>query len=43
MPKFAYGIRWDDIQFNIEWPIKSPILSEKDKRFPDFNEKDFLK
>ena len=43
MPKFAYGIRWDDIQFNIEWPIKSPILSEKDKRFSDFNEKDFLK
>ena len=26
----ARGIRYDDEEFNIEWPIKNPIISEKD-------------
>jgi len=39
MPNFANGIRWNDPMFNINWPIKEPILSEKDQRFTDFNQK----
>ena len=39
MPNFANGIRWNDPMFNINWPIKEPILSKKDQRFTDFNQK----
>jgi dTDP-4-dehydrorhamnose 3,5-epimerase len=35
-PKYESGIRWDDPFFNIKWPIKNPILSEKDKNWPMF-------
>jgi dTDP-4-dehydrorhamnose 3,5-epimerase len=35
-PKYESGIRWDDPFFNIKWPIKNPILSEKDKNWPLF-------
>jgi len=30
-PKGEGGIRWDDPQMGIEWPVRSPILSEKDR------------
>ena len=43
VPNFANGIRWNDPMFDIDWPIKKPILSEKDQTFSDFNQKDFLK
>ncbi len=43
MPNSTNGIRWNDPVFNIIWPIKKPILSEKDQKFFDFNQKDFLK
>jgi dTDP-4-dehydrorhamnose 3,5-epimerase len=26
------GIRWDDSQVGIDWPVKEPLLSEKDRR-----------
>jgi dTDP-4-dehydrorhamnose 3,5-epimerase len=26
------GIRWDDPAIGVEWPVKEPILSEKDRR-----------
>jgi dTDP-4-dehydrorhamnose 3,5-epimerase len=30
-PSLEGGVRWDDPKLNIEWPIKAPVLSEKDK------------
>lgn len=38
------GIRWDDPVINIEWPVKSPLLSPKDQKYPflsDINPSDF--
>jgi dTDP-4-dehydrorhamnose 3,5-epimerase len=32
------GLRWNDPQFNIEWGIEKPILSEKDKVARFFND-----
>ncbi len=28
------GLRWDDPDLNIEWPIENPILSDKDAKLP---------
>lgn len=33
-PKYESGVRWNDPFFNIKWPIKNPIFSEKDKNWP---------
>ena len=33
-PQDEGGILWSDRGLGIDWPIKSPILSEKDSRFP---------
>lgn len=30
------GVRWNDPAFNIDWPVKNPILSEKDKNHADY-------
>lgn len=30
------GIRWNDPAFNISWPLPDPILSDKDRRHPDY-------
>lgn len=30
------GIRYNDSKFNINWPIKNVIVSEKDGNWPDF-------
>lgn len=36
-PEAEKGVRWDDPTFNIQWPEKAhPIISEKDKSWPDF-------
>lgn len=38
-PGAEMGIRWDDPQFSIDWPIKEDvILSEKDKNQLDFKD-----
>jgi dTDP-4-dehydrorhamnose 3,5-epimerase len=34
------GIRWDDPQIGIEWPIADPILSEKDALLPLLHDAD---
>ncbi len=38
-PATEKGIIWNDPDLNIDWPIKEPILSPKDKEYPRF--KDF--
>jgi dTDP-4-dehydrorhamnose 3,5-epimerase len=30
------GIAWDDPELGIEWPVKNPIISERDKNLPSF-------
>lgn len=39
-PKDDSGIRWDDPDIKINWPIKNPYLAEKDKNLPLFKEAD---
>lgn len=36
-PSSEGGIIWNDPTLNIDWPIKVPVLSEKDKTHPKFN------
>lgn len=36
-PESACGIRWDDPQLPVEWPITTPLLSPRDASYPDFN------
>jgi dTDP-4-dehydrorhamnose 3,5-epimerase len=38
MSEYDAGIRWNDEDLKIEWPIKEPILSEKDKNLPKLRE-----
>tara|TARA_B100000941_G_C28283932_1_gene438006 strand:+ start:105 stop:647 length:543 start_codon:yes stop_codon:yes gene_type:complete len=33
-PNSEYGIRWDDLDININWGVKSPQVSNKDSRLP---------
>jgi dTDP-4-dehydrorhamnose 3,5-epimerase len=39
-PKDARGIAWDDPDIAVEWPIDTPILSERDKHHPRLMEAD---
>jgi dTDP-4-dehydrorhamnose 3,5-epimerase len=32
------GVLWNDPQLNIQWPVAEPIVSEKDKLLPTFDE-----
>jgi dTDP-4-dehydrorhamnose 3,5-epimerase len=36
MPEFGKGIRWNDTTFNIKWPNKSHIVSNKDNEYDDY-------
>jgi dTDP-4-dehydrorhamnose 3,5-epimerase len=36
-PELERGVRFNDPQFNIKWPIDPVVISEKDKNHPDFN------
>lgn len=35
-PESARGVRWNDPLFSINWPIATPILSERDCSFADY-------
>jgi dTDP-4-dehydrorhamnose 3,5-epimerase len=35
-PKHADGVRWDDPAFGITWPLENPIISRKDRSYPNF-------
>lgn len=37
-PKSDSGIRWDDPDIGIDWPVKNPVVSEKDQHLPDFKD-----
>lgn len=37
-PKGEIGIKWDDTEINISWPIKNPIVSDRDKALKTFAE-----
>lgn len=36
-PEFSRGIRWDDPEFKINWPLKPTVISEKDQNWKDFS------
>ena len=35
-PDSARGVRWDDPAFGIQWPSAQRIISERDRTYPDF-------
>lgn len=37
MPEYARGIRWNDPAFGITWPMDVSVISEKDKKIPNFS------
>ncbi len=37
-PKTECSIRWNDPTFNIEWPVKEPLLSPRDQVSPFFKD-----
>jgi dTDP-4-dehydrorhamnose 3,5-epimerase len=36
-PGLARGVRWDDPAFNVEWPRRPAVISERDRTYPDFS------
>lgn len=41
-PQADSGIRWDDPELAIPWPVKHPVLSDKDLRLPSLREIDAM-
>jgi len=37
-PECASGVLWNDPAFNIQWPLTSPIVSDKDQSYPSYKE-----
>lgn len=37
-PKSEGGIRWNDVNLNIDWRVKNPIVSKKDQELPSLSE-----
>jgi dTDP-4-dehydrorhamnose 3,5-epimerase len=34
--RLSSGVRWNDPAFGIRWPVADPILSDKDRGYPDY-------
>lgn len=37
-PEHAGGVKWDDPQIGVDWPIEDPIVSAKDQKLPSLDE-----
>jgi dTDP-4-dehydrorhamnose 3,5-epimerase len=35
-PDHADGVRWNDPAFGIRWPFDDPVISDRDRAYPDF-------
>ncbi len=35
-PEHASGVRWDDPAFGISWPFPNPVMSDKDRMYPEY-------
>jgi dTDP-4-dehydrorhamnose 3,5-epimerase len=35
-PEASCGLRWDDPAFGITWPLPDPVLSDRDRTYPDW-------
>lgn len=38
-PESARGVRWNDPLFGIKWPISDPLMSDRDRNYPGFEER----
>lgn len=36
-PQAERGVRWDDPELQIDWPMSPTVMSEKDRSWPDFD------
>jgi dTDP-4-dehydrorhamnose 3,5-epimerase len=36
--ELSCGVRWDDPAFQITWPDKVEVISERDRTYPNFEE-----
>ena len=39
-PEAGGGVRWNDAAFGIQWPLAVAVISERDRTFADFVERD---
>ena len=37
-PDYEAGVRWNDPEISIDWPIDDPMVSEKDRKWPTLRE-----
>lgn len=36
-PDAAWGVRWDDPAFAIDWPVRPSVIAERDSSWPDYD------
>ncbi len=42
-PDHEHGVRWDDQEIGIDWPVDSPIVSKKDQQWPVLQESIYMR